>query len=323
MALDSQTRFCLEYDPRLVEEAVLLSLEGHPEETQFRRERDRVYELASEDEREARFSQLHGQWFVQLQLGRPIVEALEEQPGLIQQARRCAVLPAITAREEGADLHDWLGGGDGQPTAILMKLKPRRLLNPAQLRGWLRHELMHIADMLDPNFGYERLIPSSDLGPAYANLLRDRYRVLWDTWIDGRLHRRGWLPVEVREKRLAEFVSTFAMMGQEAEEKFQQLFESDTQTHRGLMALAQSPAEHAAATPGSAPHSQICPLCRFPTFQLVRGTAGLGELSQDVLDEIAADFPHWQPGEGLCGQCAELYGARKQSRAAEAALPRI
>ncbi|MBI4442697.1 MAG: hypothetical protein HY649_04910 [Acidobacteria bacterium] len=320
MALDSQTRFWLEYDPRLVEEAVLLSLEGHREETQFRRERDRVYELANEDERETRFSQLHGKWFVQLQLGRPIVEALEEQPGVIQQAQRCAVLPAITSRDEGADLHDWLGGGGGQPTAILMKLKPRRLLDTTELRGWLRHELMHIADMLDPNFGYERLIPASDLGPAYANLLRDRYRVLWDTWIDGRLHRRGWLPQQVREKRLAEFVSTFAMMGPEAEEKFQQLFESPSQTHTGLMTLAQRPAEHAAATPRSAPHSQICPLCRFPTFQLVRNET---ELSQDVLEEIAADFPHWQSEQGLCGQCAELYGARKQSRAAEAALPGI
>lgn len=323
MPPDFQTRFYLEYDPRLVEEAVLLSLAGHPEEARFRRERDRVYELTNEEEREARFREFHGDWFVRLQLGRPIVEALEEHPGLMQQARRCCVLSAISTVEEGADLHDWLGAApaEGQrPTVILIKLKPPRLLDPAGLRAWLRHELLHVADMLDPSFGYERWVPSSELGPAYANLLRDRYRMLWDTWIDGRLHRRGWLPEGVREKRLAEFVATFPMLGPQAAEKFQQLFESDSQTHVSLMAFVQNPAGQGGPLAGSLPHARICPLCRFPGFELICGAA---DLTPETLGEIRVDFPDWQPEQGLCSQCAELYRTRNQSRAAKAELPRI
>ncbi|MBI4464880.1 MAG: hypothetical protein HY647_09275 [Acidobacteria bacterium] len=323
MPPDSQARFYLEYDPRLVEEAVLLSLEGHPEEMLFRRERDRIYELADAEEREGRFRKFHGQWFVRLQLGRPLVEALEEQSSLMQPTRRCCVLPAISTVEEGADLHDWLGparAAGQRPTAIAIRLQTRRLLEPTGLQAWLRQELMHLADMLDPNFGYERWAPTSDLGPAHAYLVRDRYRVLWNTWIDGRLHRRGWLPEAVREKRLAEFLATFPMLGSQAEDKYHELWESDSQTHASLMAFAQNPAGHADASRQGVSQSQVCPLCRFPTFQLVRSAA---DLSQEALGEIAADFPNWQPEQSLCSQCAELYRVRRQSRAAEAALPRI
>jgi hypothetical protein len=60
-----------------------------------------------------------------------------------------------------------------------------------QVRVLLRHELMHVADMLDPAFGYERSLPTSDDGPSADNIVRDRYRVLWDVTIDGRLARAG------------------------------------------------------------------------------------------------------------------------------------
>lgn len=323
MPVDAPTRFYVKYDPRLVEEAVLSSLAGHAEEARFRRERDRIYELTNEENRETRFRELHSRWFARLRLGRSIIEALEEQEGLLRQVRRCYVMSAVSSPEEGADLHDWLGvarAEDAQPAVILIRISVRRLLATSDLRPWLRHELMHVADMLDPGFGYERWVPSSELGPAYGNLLRDRYRVMWDVWIDGRLHRRGWLPDEAREKRLAEFMATFRMLGSQAAEEFQRLFESKVQTHGGLMALAQTPSGQEAPTSECVSQARICSLCRFPSFRLL---SGITHLSEETLGEIRADFPNWQPEQGLCGQCADLYRTRSQSRAAEAMLPRI
>ena len=58
----------LTYDPGLVDEAVLLSERTAPRDAAraFRRERDRVYDIADPDEREAAFQALHLRWFARL-----------------------------------------------------------------------------------------------------------------------------------------------------------------------------------------------------------------------------------------------------------------
>ena len=203
---------------------------------------------------------------------------------------------------------------------IVIRLKPARLLDPPGARAWLRHELMHVADMLDPAFGYEPQLPVHDAGPAFTTLLRERYRVLWDCWIDGRLARRGWLPEEALEKRWEEFRQTFVAFGPRARQKFQELLDSASQTHATLVALALHPDLAIAASPAAQTGPQPCPLCRFPTFPLCSGETGL---SEEVRAQIRADFPRWKPEHGLCRQCADLYRARKMSRLAEALLPRI
>ena len=314
--------FHIEYDPRLVEAVVLLRIAGDPEEKRFYRARDLIYEMGDTEEREERFREFHGEWFLRLQLGQPIRESLTEQPGALQQVRRCCVLRAPSAREEGADLHELRDSRpkDSLPEkALLIQLQAERLLDSSALQAWLRHELMHIADMLDPRFGYERFIPSGDAGPAYANLLKDRYRALWDTWIDGRLLRRGWLPEEVRQKRLEEFAATFPGLGDEAGAKFQEIFDSESQTHAVFMAFALRPGGQTGPAEGKLSAPQPCPLCRFPVYRLLSGA----ELPEEIREQVRGDFSTWRPEHGLCLQCADLYRAREMSRAAEATLPRI
>ncbi len=313
----------VEYDARLVEEAVLLRMCGHPEEARFRRGRDRIYEVADGEDREKQFSEYHAAWFRRLHLGQPLAAAFAEQPSLVLQSRRCCVAPAISPRDEGADLHETLclqpekTSGD---RVVLIRLTPTRLLDPASLRPWLRHELTHIADMLDPRFGYEPRLPKSELGPAVDNLVRERYRVLWDTWIDGRLWRRGWAPEGVREKRWEEFATTFSSREPATEERFQQLFDSDSQTHAELVAFARNPATAIGRTRAGGPGGMVCPLCRFPSFHLLGSSVSL---PPEAREEIAVDFPQWQPEQGICLQCADLYRARNLSRAAAAMLPGI
>ncbi len=55
--------YCLEFDPRLMEDAVLLHISGHPREAEFHQERERIYEIRDEEKRGKRFSELHQQWF--------------------------------------------------------------------------------------------------------------------------------------------------------------------------------------------------------------------------------------------------------------------
>ena len=320
---DSVRQFRVEYDPRLVEEAVLLRMDDDPEEPKFRRVRDRIYELPEGEERERRFQKFHAECFERLQLGRPVTESLDEQPVLLQSIRRCGVLLARTTQDEGADMHGLRSAKPEDPLpykVAMIRMKPARLSDASGTRSWLRHELMHIVDMLDPRFGYDPQLPSCEAGPAFTNLLRDRYRVLWDTWIDGRLSRRGWLPEGVREKRFEEFMTIFSAGGPDAEEEFQQIFDSDSQTHAGLMAFALHPGIQFPSARAGRTLPQPCPLCRFPNFHLLFGEA---ELPAETQAEIRADFPAWQPEHGLCRQCADLYQAREMSRAAEAVLPRI
>ena len=44
-------------------------------------------------------------------------------------------------------------------------------------------------------------------------------------------------------------------------------------------------------------------------------------LPDEVRNAIRADFPSWEPCEGLCIQCADLYRARRLSVAAAMLLP--
>ena len=96
--------FRITYDAALVEESVLLAERrlSVAEAATFRAERDRIYDVDEPDEREARFEELHGRFFLQLGLDRPLHEVLAERPELLLRTRRCRVLPAVSRQEEMA-----------------------------------------------------------------------------------------------------------------------------------------------------------------------------------------------------------------------------
>ncbi len=299
----------LQFDTRLMEETVLLAIAGYQEERRFRKERDGIYEIEDIDEREKRFEECHAAWFQYLRLDRPLLAALAEQSVLRERTRLCAVTPAASPRDEGADLYDGAAssaGTDSAKPAIAIMLRPATLLNTAFLLPFLRHELMHVADMLDPAFGYERSLPHSGFGSSRDNLVRERYTVLWNVWIDGRLRGRGLTCPVSRDKRRAQFLETFGWLGPAAENTFAALYDSVAQTHRGLMDLAQNPEAGLDCRPDAGHRTRHCSLCRFPAYHF----ADAVELPADALHEIASDYPDWRPEHGLCIQCADLYRSR-------------
>ena len=302
------------YAPDLVEEAVLLAERtlDAAEARRFRHERNRLYELPDADAREADFRACHMRWFGHIGLHHVIEQVVAPRTDMLSRVAGCRVSRALIRRDEGADLLDpspaMARAGEARPT-LALRLRPGALLEPLSLGPFLAHELMHVTDMLDPAFGYERALPPSDDGPSSDNILRDRYRVLWDVSIDGRLARQGLADGGARETRRREFVATFAMLGDAAPRIFDDWFDRVTPTHHTLVACALEPNGAGSANPADAGR---CPLCHFPVAALDPCPGRLSAAAQAI---VRVDYPGWQPAHGLCAQCLDLYEARYEATA--------
>jgi hypothetical protein len=286
-------------------------VQGHAEQARFRKARDALYALPEGQERERAFGDLHVLWFDRLELGRPLSIALGEQPILAVRCRRCVVARAATARDEGADL--LVAEGDGEERSILLRLRPALFRAAPALLALLRAELLHVADMLDPAFGYRPELPESEAGASHTELVRNRYRTVWNVRVAGRLDRRGVLAEEVRERAYREFSAVFPMLGPSTGDAFARFFDGEARTHDELIAFALVPGVNGDLCTGGR-----CPLCRLPSYAW---EARPECLPAEVVGQVASDFPSWQPSQGLCRQCADLYRARDLSRRAAADLP--
>ena len=307
------------YDPGLMEEAVFLAVGGDREAKRFHRERNRLYGITDSEERERGFQDFYRIWFSRLGLSEQIENAVSEQPLLYSSVKRCIVARAPGKREEGAELfvnpEEMLSDKERRTVSIF--LRPESLLNPSALLTFLRHELLHITDMLDPGFGYERELPAAEAGPTHDRLRKDRYRALWDATIDGRMVRRGWAPESLRGECLHDFRQAFPMFGAETEDLFSRFFDREPHTHAELVAFVLDPRAIVGSEEGYYPGTR-CPLCGFPTYAFEPEPE---RLLSEVISQITQDFPHWHPSHGLCTQCADLYRARRASVAAAMLLP--
>ncbi|MFQ5599126.1 MAG: hypothetical protein ACE5G2_01080 [Candidatus Krumholzibacteriia bacterium] len=289
----------IEYAPGLVEDVVLRALDGHRLEGEFRGGRDRIYDEQNAELRERAFGQLHATWFRRLRLDAPLVRALGEQPSIARFTRVCRVVAARTRRQEGAEL--FVNPPPSAPDArssraVLIRLRPTTFLDEQGMLFLLRHEFMHISDMLDPVFGYRPSLSRSDAGAVSDALVCERYRVLWDTTIEGRLQRRGWADAEVRQRSMDDFRAAFPMRREDAERAFATWFDTPDHTHADLVAFAENPGLGCVR----------CSLCGAPTRDPVQASG----LAQQVVEQIQEDCAGWRPQAGVCRQCADLYSSR-------------
>lgn len=296
----------MEFDRRLVEEAVLLAIQSAPpgEQRLFRAERDPLYKVADPDRRDSEFGDLHGRWFRRLRVAVPVLSAWRQEPSLAN-AGRCLVVPVSSAKEEFADVQPDRRGSGG--TVVLLRLRPPTLVDAERVVALLRHELLHVVDILDPEFCFEPHLEAAAVNPMLDNLVRERYRVLWDTTIDGRLAARSLLPLGREGRRQAEFQAAFAMLGEAAGSCFEALFRGPRPDHAWLLSAAADPGQMAEVRVTG---SGCCPLCRMPTASLAPHPERL-ELA--VVDAVNQDFRDWTPAAGLCLQCADLYRSRAVS----------
>lgn len=310
----------LVYGPHLIEEAVFLAQRKNEVAAEFQSQRDRIYEIADTGERDRQFNELNRSWFFRLELGSIIEQSLREQPLIGAYVERAIIAGATRAADEGTELFvapDGAGNGRGRDTLRLL-LRPESLLDSETLQQFLRHELFHISDMLSPEFAYEPTLPKTAGGATYESVITQRYRVLWDATIDGRMVRRGWLPASARAYRRLEFHQAFPMLHELAEQSFERLFDAEQPKHSELASFALDPRGAAGQHSRSTLAGTFCALCKFPTHVFEPAPDSLGE---DVLALIAIDYPRWTVAQGLCAQCADLYRGRQISLAALKTLP--
>ena len=310
----------IHYDPRLVEEAVFHARRDSYVRRELDEQRNRIYELADPDERERQFLDLHRIWFDRLRLCRVIEDTLSEQPLIAAQVGNCFIVCATQAKEESAEL---FVAQDARQRAhrertLRVLLRPESLLNSASLETFLRHEFLHIADMLDPAFGYEPALPKADGGPTYDTLIIHRYRVLWDVTISGRMVRRRWCDAAIRAQQLNDFVHAFPMLRDNVEELFAKFFDREQPKHADLARFAFDPRQASGNLQRQAAPGTHCPLCKFQTHAYEPEP---NYLDAEVLAALKEDFPNWTASLGLCRQCADLYRGRQMSVDALRLLP--
>lgn len=308
----------IEYEPGWVDEAVRRALAGNPAARLYHRDRERAYRDPDPESRVRAFEALDREWFERLGLARPLTQALAEYPLVLAGVRRIGVGRPPDRRHAGADLLvPRLAAGEPMPAhgrALRILVAPESLLATDELLAFLRRELLHVADMLDPRFGYEPVLAAS-AGPTHERLLRDRYRCVWDVTVDGRLVRAGRLDPSVRVACARRVERAFPALGAaESAAAVARFFDHPAPTHADIVAFVRQPGPVERRLAGA------CALCAFPTTDAEPDPA---RLLAAAGSEIARDFPTWSPDEGCCRQCAELYRAAALSRAAAAALPGI
>jgi hypothetical protein len=325
------------YDEDFVEGAVSLCTSGGhaaiptAQIRRFQAEREKCYAVLDPDERNAAFFQVHLAWFREWRLDQTLQSFVEEFPLLTKALHLLAWRKARTQSDEGAELYvqsragvspaqssarrcdtvsasDAAGAaGTGETPALpsrnaVVAMRPERFERNGCLGLFLRHELTHLHDMVDPSFGYSPELPPLGRVTAPPRLIRERYRLLWDITIDARLRRVGHAVSGTREQQEKLFQRAYAFWGEEQRRSvFGELSSTLEPRHARLLTLAADPRDLAHAA-GPLPGSP-CPLCGFSTFEW----AAVGLLNDSSRARLKSEFPHWIPEQGLCKRCAETY----------------
>jgi len=294
----------LRYDEELVEAAVFLCAGGRRADVpplqarRFHHEREKPYAILDPDQRNAAFFKLHLEWFREWGLEQALLKLLDEFPLLRKSLTVLAFRKARGRNEEGAEL--FVSAETGRNAVVA--LGPERFARDENLTPFLHHEFMHLNDMLDAAFSYSPQLPLAGQNPAQQRLTRERYRLLWDITIDGRLTQAKRATTGSRDSHRAAFDRAFNFWSEaRRKEVFDSLWNGPHPRHGELLAIASDPREVRTAhepLPGA-----LCPLCGFATFQW----AATLHIEAPVLEAIRREFPHWSPEHGACARCAEVY----------------
>lgn len=164
------------YDSALVEEAVRVGLTavvpGDPLPAEYRARLDELY-LLKAGRRPAAAEALHSDFFRRLGWDAFFRSHLDR---LLPRLSAAGVRGA--SRQEGCFV-------DAQ-RRLQVLLRPARLTDRPSLSAWLRHEVMHAEDMLDPAFGYRN--------ETLDEPTRERYGRLWCESIERRRTGRAVEP---------------------------------------------------------------------------------------------------------------------------------
>ncbi len=257
----------IELDPLLLEEAVFLAMrcqEQTGDQALYRQYRSRVdalYDLPGDrDVKDIAFRDVHAEFFGRLGLEQMLRSRLDEFPPLPQELDRIAFLKAASRKQEGGELfvrHD--EKIDHRHQTAVVRLRAEVFLEPDRLSMLLRRELSHIGDMVDPAFGYRPDLGETGDSVAQHNLIRDRYRVLWDLYVDARLVNTNRAPVAVLKKQEKLLNKVFEGVAErDTGAVFQTVCRAELLTHADLLELAKAVPAATAAFSSDASLGEAC-----------------------------------------------------------------
>lgn len=312
----------IQYDPLLTEAVILQEIARRQEVgdpalfREYHVAADPLYHRRP-DAREAAFQRLHAQFFTRLGFAEILQTELREFPRIEAQTSEVVVALAAGSHEEGSDLSLGEANGSGHPAKrVGIRLQADRFLDSGALRRYLRHEFLHVVDLLDPDFGYEGEVRLAVASPAEENIIRNRYRLLWCLSIDARLEYAGSEPLASRDRRRREFDAQYQKFAPAVREAiFERLWRPGPLPHRvllqmatgseALLCLAGDAGQTRSQTPRRAPlPGSPCPLCRFPSYHFVEDNY---LLDRALVAEIQKDFPSFTVDDNLCERCLEVY----------------
>ena len=278
---------------------------------EYHERRDAIYELEQE-KRAKRFKELDSEIFSKLGYDVYVREIFDEYPDIEEVVEEIHVRRATTRQNEGSNVVD-------EGRKVIIRLYPELfIVDGKEMRRVLRHELMHVSDMMNSKFAYdvnEEFSPS----PMEERIMRDRYRLFWDISVDGRLVNKGLETTATREERKREFDSFFSKIPDETRELiFSKMWEAEEpMTHDRMVELSKDNNKVLALVAGSRSAEELieetkklgplpgttCTLCGFPSFDWVEEAAE----DEDIVKILKEDFPDWEPQDGVCSRCAEYY----------------
>ena len=233
----------IEYEQSLVETAVFLAVRKDERlECALHQVVDQLYEIPDEELRQREFVPVFRDFFTKLRFDRLIAKLLAERPMIGELVDRCVVREAARRRAQSAELfvQGDKGGEERGGKTLVIQLCPQSFIDTGRLITLMRRELLHVADMLDDRFGYLRETFSGE--PSRQNLQRDRYRVLWDIYVEGRLEceRSG---VRSEKQRLERAFGRVFFNGTAGVDGagFARVFDAPSLTHRNFMEWAREP----------------------------------------------------------------------------------
>jgi hypothetical protein len=293
----------IEFDSSFVEEAVFLVMSGKsakdPVVKNFHREREEIYQSGQKETQNGPFSVLYKNYFVSSGINKLFEDvageyALLRRPGLLIFIKR-----VWSKKQEDAELYIQ----DGLKT-VFIALMAGRVLTPDSLKSFLRHELWRVSDMLDPDFQYSPDISLNGKNELEDNLIRDRFRALWDMYITARIIRKGNEPLKPAEAQRQEFKKNFFFFSENEQQSIiSDLNERSGLKHVDLLGWAQD--ERSIKLLGQG--GLRCPLCDFSCYAPVKDWSAETSL---VIKEIEKEHPGWNPSQGICPQCLDLYHSR-------------
>ncbi len=306
------------YDPQLVDDIVYKGLADKEKNgdlvlyNEYHEKRDAIYD-SEQEKRSKKFKALDNDFFNRLGYDSYVADTFDEYPDIKEIVEEVHVRRATTKQNEGSNVVD-------EGKKVIIRLYPELFIEGKEICRVMRHELMHVSDMMDEKFGYR--VEDFDCSPMEERIIRDRYRLFWDIYVDGRLDNKGVETTASRDDRKRELESFFSKIPEDSRDRiFKKLWDAEEPLTHGRMvemakdinkvlelaAEGRSPEELKEETKkvGHIPGT-TCSLCGFPSFDWVEDIVE----DEDIVKILKEDFPDWEPHDGVCSRCAEHYKIR-------------